>query len=105
MRVDGDEEFDDDKDAYDLRLGYSFNQYFALDGSYIDFGDYGNDILRAGTDGYTLGLQVTLPVHDSFDLYEHGGQLWYETESTVGNISSDYNDEGMYAGAGIRYKF
>lgn len=105
MRVDGDEEFDDDKDAYDLRLGYSFNQYFALDGSYIDFGDYGNDILRADTDGYTLGLQVTLPVHDSFDLYVRGGQLWYETESTVGNISSDYNDEGMYAGAGIRYKF
>lgn len=104
LRVDGDDEFDDDKDAYEFRAGYSFNQYFAIDGSYIDFGEYGSELANADTDGFTLGLQLTLPIHESFDIFLRGGQLWYETESRIGNFVSDYDDEGMYAGVGLGYE-
>tara|TARA_R110002051_G_scaffold53922_1_gene101189 strand:+ start:7302 stop:7442 length:141 start_codon:yes stop_codon:yes gene_type:complete len=39
LRVDGDEEFDNDKDAYQVFAGYGFNQYIAVEDGYIDFGN------------------------------------------------------------------
>lgn len=39
LRVDGDEECDDDKDAYQVFAGYGLNQYIAVEDGYIDFGN------------------------------------------------------------------
>ncbi|MBT0585133.1 porin family protein [Alteromonas oceanisediminis] len=103
LRVDGDDEFDDDKDAYQFNLGYSFNEYFAVEGSYVDFGDYGNDLANADTDGYTLGLKAGFAINDRFTVYAKGGQLWYETEYSVLGVNDDFDDEGMYAGLGLGY--
>ena len=104
LRVDGDDSFDDDKSVWDLRLGYSFNEYVSVDASYIDFGDYGDGFANAETDGYTLGLQLAYPFTDELIGYVRGGQLWYETTSNIGAFRSDFDDEGMYAGAGLGYK-
>lgn len=105
LRVEGEDDFDDDKDAYQFYAGYSFNQYFALEGSYVDFGDYGNDVANADTDGYTLGIKAGLPLSESFELYVKGGQLWYETEYSVLGVNDDYDDKGLFAGVGIGYHF
>lgn len=39
FRVDGDEEWDDDKDAYQAFADYGLNQYIAVEDGYIDFGN------------------------------------------------------------------
>ena len=104
LRVDGDDEFEDDKDAYQLYTGYSFNEHFAIEGSYLDFGDYGNDAISASTDGFTLGLRAGLPITESLNLYVKGGQLWYETDYRVTSFRSDYENEGLFAGLGLGYK-
>lgn len=103
LRVDGDDEFDDDKDAYQLYLGYSLNQYIAVEGSYLDFGDYGNSLASAETDGYTLGLKLSLPVTNSIDIYARGGQLWYETDYSALGVDGNENDTGLFAGIGASY--
>jgi opacity protein-like surface antigen len=104
LRVDGDDEFDDNKDAYQGTLGYGFNDYFALEASYIDFGDYGNDIANAATDGYTLGIRLGLPITNNFSIYARGGQLWYETDYDVLGVNDSTEDEGLYAGLGLGYQ-
>ncbi|RPA55662.1 porin family protein [Shewanella vesiculosa] len=104
LKVDGDDEFDDDNDVLQGLVGYRFNKYLALEGSYIDFGHYGNNLSRAETDGYTAGLKVTLPIADRVELYAKGGQLWYSTDYDVVGLSGNKDDEGVFAGAGVGFK-
>ena len=104
LKVDGDDEFDDDNDVLQGLVGYRFNKYLALEGSYIDFGHYGNNLSRAETDGYTAGLKVTLPITDRVELYAKGGQLWYSTDYDVVGLSGNEDDEGVFAGAGVGFK-
>tara|TARA_R110001583_G_scaffold63575_5_gene185989 strand:- start:353 stop:928 length:576 start_codon:yes stop_codon:yes gene_type:complete len=104
LKVDGDDEFDDDNDVLQGLVGYRFNKYLALEGSYIDFGHYGNNLSRAETDGYTAGLKVTLPIADRVELYAKGGQLWYSTDYDVVGLSGNKDDEGVFVGAGVGFK-
>lgn len=104
LKVDGDDEFDDDNDVLQGLVGYRFNKYLALEGSYIDFGHYGNNLSRAETDGYTAGLKVTLPITERVELYAKGGQLWYSTDYDVVGLSGNKDDEGVFAGAGVGFK-
>ena len=103
LRVDGDDEFDDDKDVWQGVAGYRFNEYFALEGSYIDFGDYGNDIANADTDGYTAAVKGSYPITERFSVFGKLGQLWSETEYTVGTVSRDSDDESVFVGGGVSY--
>src|SRR5690554_2057642 len=36
-------EFDDENDMLGAALGYQFNEFFALEAEYIDFGNFGDD--------------------------------------------------------------
>ena len=103
LRVEGEDDFDDDKDVWQGLLGYKFNEWVAVEGSFIDFGDYGNDIAGGDTDGYTAAIKGILPVTDRFSLYAKVGQLWSETEYNLSGISSDYDDESLFVGAGLSY--
>lgn len=104
LKVDGEDDFDDDNDVLQGIVGYRFNNYLALEGSYIDFGSYGNNLSRAETDGYTAGLKVILPIADRVELYAKGGQLWYSTDYNVVGFSGNKDDEGVFAGAGVAFK-
>ncbi|GAA0819326.1 porin family protein [Colwellia sp. D2M02] len=103
LRVDSDNGFDENKSAYQVFAGYGFNQYFAIESSFIDFGDYGNDFANADTDGYTLGLKAGVPVSDNISIYVRGGQLWYETDYSVLGVNNSADDEGLFAGVGASY--
>lgn len=104
LKVDGDDDFDDDSEAIQGLVGYRFNQYIALEGGYINFGDYGNSLGNAETDGYTAGLKVMFPIVDRVELYAKGGQLWYSTDYDVLGVSGNEDGEGVFAGAGVAFK-
>jgi OOP family OmpA-OmpF porin len=104
LKVDGADDFDDNNDVIQGLVGYRFNQYFALEGGYINFGEYGNKNSNAETDGYTAGLKVTFPIADRVELYAKGGQLWYSTDYKVFTFSGNQDDEGIFAGAGVAFK-
>lgn len=103
LRVEGEDDFDDDKDVWQGLLGYRFNEYFALEGSFIDFGDYGNDVAGASTDGYTAALKGSFPITERLSIYGKLGQLWSETEFNVGTFNNDYDDESLFVGGGLSY--
>ncbi|WP_375279160.1 porin family protein [Alteromonas australica] len=104
LKAEGEDDFDDDKDVRQGLLGYKFNEWVALEGSYIDFGDYGSDLAGAETDGYTAAVKGILPISDRFSLYAKVGQLWSETEYNFGTATGDYDDESLFVGAGISYE-
>lgn len=104
LKVDGDDNFDDDKDVFQGLIGYRLAPFFAVEGSFIDFGSYGNSFAKADTDGYTLGIKGILPITDAIELYAKLGQLWWETDYRVANVRGDTDDEGMYFGGGLAFK-
>ncbi|GMA83472.1 porin family protein [Shewanella glacialipiscicola] len=104
LKVDGDDDFDDNSDVMQGLVGYKFNKYLALEGSYINFGDYGNGLANAETDGYTAAIKVMLPIADRVELYAKGGQLWYSTDYDVVGFSGNDDGEGVFAGAGVAFK-
>ena len=104
LKVDGDDDFDDNSDVMQGLVGYKFNKYLALEGSYINFGDYGNGLANAETDGYTAAIKVMLPIADRVELYAKGGQLWYSTDYEVVGFSGNDDGEGVFAGAGVAFK-
>lgn len=104
LKVNGDDDFDDNNDVWQGLVGYRFNQFFALEGGYTDFGSYGDGVANAETDGYSAALKGTLPLTDSIEFFAKAGQLWYDTDYSVAGISGSSDDEALFAGAGLNFK-
>ncbi len=104
LKVDGDDDFDEDKDVVEGLAGYRFNKFFALEGSYVDFGDYGNSLANASTDGYTAAIKGSLPVTHSFSVFLKVGQLWSETDYRALEFSETVDDQSVFAGGGLAFK-
>ncbi|MEH6563450.1 MAG: outer membrane beta-barrel protein, partial [Marinobacter sp.] len=66
-------EFDDSNDLYGAGLGYQFNEFFALEANYVDFGNFGEDDTKAKLKGGALVAIGRLPVTDSFGVYAKAG--------------------------------
>lgn len=105
LKVDGQDDFDDDNDMWQGLVGYRFNRYIAVEGSIVDFGDYGSDISNADTDGYTAAVKGMLPISENFAVFVKGGQLWWESDYNVGGVAGSYDDESLFIGAGVNYAF
>lgn len=103
LRVEGEEDFDDDKDVWQGVVGYKFNTYVALEGSYIDFGDYGNSVAGASTEGYTAALKGIVPITGGLSAYAKLGQLWSETDYRLGSATMSEDDESVFVGAGLSF--
>lgn len=103
VKVDGADEFDDDSDALQGVIGYRFNPYFSVEGSVIDFGDFGGDVGDVSTDGYTFALKGGIPLTESFGLYAKLGQLWWETDYNVLGYSGSEDDEALFYGVGASF--
>ena len=107
LKVDGDgddNDFDDDNDVWQGLVGYRFNQFFAIEGGYTDFGSYGNSFANAETDGYSAAVKGILPLTDQIEFFAKAGQLWYETDYSVAGFKGDTDDEALFAGAGLNFK-
>ena len=72
---------DDNSTAYRVVGGWSFNDYFALEGGYHNFGDFEQVFDDLGTpvtvslsaDGFTLGAVGSVPLTDRFSLMGRAG--------------------------------
>ncbi|MGB2064063.1 outer membrane protein A [Marinomonas gallaica] len=104
LKVDGDDDFDDNNDVWQGLIGYRFNQYMALEGGYTDFGSYGSDIANAETDGYSAAVKGILPLTESIEFFAKAGQVWYDTDYSVAGFKGSSDDEALFAGAGFNFK-
>ena len=104
LKVESDDEFDDSNDVSQGILGYRLNSFLALEGSYINFGRYGNDLANAETTGYTAAVKGTIPLSQTLEVFAKAGQLWQETDYNVAGFSGNSDDTSLFAGAGVNFK-
>ncbi len=97
------EEFDDDNNAVQFILGGKFNKYLAVEGSMIDFGDYGGSGYKTSLDGYTLAVKGTIPVTEMVGLYAKGGMLFWETDYKVLGLSGSVDGTEPFVGVGASF--
>lgn len=97
------DDFDDDSDAISAVIGFKANPYLAVEGGYVDFGDYGGNLASASTDGMSLALKASLPFAERFAVYGKIGQLWWETDYDVLGIRGDTDGSELFYGIGASF--
>ncbi|WP_254275947.1 outer membrane beta-barrel protein [Halomonas sp. 3H] len=111
---------DDSDTGYKLFVGYQFNPNFAIEASYVDFGDFtasgagGGDSaeLKLGVDGFTAALVGKLPIQNGFSVFGKLGLIaWDGDLSLNANIDGEsYRESGgedgtdPYYGIGAEYE-
>ena len=109
-----DEEFDgfdvdDSSTAYRILAGFQFNEYFAAEAGYHNFGDF-EDFVQVGgetqqiklsADGFTIGIVGSLPLHERFALQGRTGVFYWDGDAEINNASSaSPEDTNPYFGVG-----
>lgn len=106
---------DDSDRSFELGVGYAFNPYLALQGSYQDFGEPTGfagcppEVLciqafspePVQIDGWSASLAATLPVGDAFGVYANLGFIAWDASAR----SPSLNDSGqdVIYGAGVNW--
>ncbi len=110
----------DDKDtAYKVFAGYQFNPNFAVEASYLDFGDYtasasdGADSanIKLGVDGFGFALVGKLPIDGGFSVFGKLGLIAWDASlsgsATIDGVTyrDTAGDSGTdpFYGAGVEY--
>jgi len=104
---------DDNSTAFRVVAGWRFNDYFALEGGYHDFGDFEQDFDNAGVpgtaklsaDGFTLGLQGSVPLGEKFALTGRAGMFFWNGTAEINDVSqASPEDTNLYLGAGVSFE-
>ena len=111
-------DFDDGDTGFKIFGGYTFNQNFAIEASYFDFGeasgsfnDFGDtvnfDVGVSGLGAFAVGV---LPLGDMFSLFGKLGYASYDIDAHVdivgvGSGSSSDSQSDMMYGAGAALSF
>ncbi len=100
VKAKGADEFDDDNDVGRIYIGGQFNQVVSIEGSYIDFGKYGDQVASADIEGYSLAVKAGLPLGEFVTLYALGGNLWWDADFKALGATSNTDGQELFYGAG-----
>jgi OOP family OmpA-OmpF porin len=99
-------EFDGNDVGYKFFGTYMFNNYFGLEGGYVDFGAPDTDIpgsnLSIEASGWNGYLVANLPLGNTFDLFAKAGAVKWDSDSFIDGItvgSDDGSDLALSGGA------
>lgn len=96
-------EFEDENDYFEGVIGVKVNGFFALEGSYTDFGNYGGDVASADVNGYGIAAIGSLPVSDTTALYAKAGKFYSTVELDVLGFEDDFDDDQIFYGVGVDF--
>lgn len=97
-------EFDDENDLFGVGLGYQFNEFFAVEAEYIDFGNFGDDDVDGKLKGTSLGLRGRLPLTDTFGVYAKAGAFASSFDVDAFDESETYDEVNPFVGAGVDFR-
>lgn len=97
-------EFEDENDFYGAGLGYQFNEFFALEAEYIDFGNFGQDEVEGKLKGASLGAVGRLPLTPSFGVYAKAGAFASAFDVEAFDDDETYDEVSPFVGAGVDFR-
>ena len=104
---------DTDTTAFRIVAGWRFNDYFALEGGYHDFGDFEQSVNILGNpatvslsaDGFMFGAVGSIPFSERFSLIGRAGMFFWNGNAEINAISqATPEDNNLYLGAGLRFQ-
>lgn len=97
--------------SFSLIGGYNFNQNWAVEAAYTNFGDVDVDIFDDGdiakfeADGIRLSVVGTLPVADKFNLFAKVGMMAWDLDVSYMGESGSTDGTDFTYGVGASYAF
>ena len=106
MTIDFDEtNFSDESDtAWKLLAGYNFNEYFALEAAYNDFGSYEQNGVKGDLTGYSVAALAAYPVANNIKVFAKGGYFEGKDKRTFNNTKERETQSGPLLGVGVMYQ-
>ena len=100
----------DNTTSWRIYGGYDFNDYFGLEGSYLDLGEISDNIqgipVRATGYGWTIAAVGKIPMGEKFAIQAKAGMFFSDGKSSVGGVvENDPGDQDPFVGLGLAYKF
>lgn len=107
--------FDDGDTAFRLFGGWQFNEYFALEGGYVDGGTASETFTIDGVDvdfdvevtGFDVLLKGILPLSESFHAFAEAGMIFWDADlsATSGGLTESESDSGEDLAYGAGFGF
>lgn len=97
-------QFDDENDLLGAAVGYQFNEFFALEAEYIDFGNFGDDDVEGKLKGVGLSAIGRLPLTQSFGIYAKAGAFASAFDVDAFDESETYDEVNPFIGAGVDFR-
>lgn len=95
--------FEDDNDFLEAYAGFRLNSFFGIEASYLNFGEYGNDLASAKLDGYAFSAVGNLPLSNTIDLYAKIGMFYSEVELELAGFETSTDDDQLFYGLGAAF--
>ncbi|MDT8385475.1 MAG: porin family protein [Gammaproteobacteria bacterium] len=98
-------DLDENDDVLKLVVGGQLNDWFGVEGSWVDFNRVigGND--RFESDGKGLAAVFSMPVGDRSSVFLKVGQFWWESDSSLGGTLGASSGNDPFWGAGFKFGF
>lgn len=109
FRIDGDDfiapgdKLHDNRIAYKGYGGWNYNSIFALEASYVDFGNSKDGNRHIDANGYTAALVVSIPMLKNFSPYAKVGDLIWDADTRSGGVHNSQDDDDLFYGVGVRF--
>jgi OOP family OmpA-OmpF porin len=108
---DGISNCDDTDIAWKLFGGYRFTQNIAIEGGYVDFGEYTGKVntiigtvkAKAEVSGFTAHMVGTLPLHERFSLIARLGTIYADVDvkGSAGGFNGHADDQSFAFAGGV----
>lgn len=96
---------DDDTTGGKIYGGYRFNEYFAVEASYFDFGELENRVSSLEIDGFGISAVGSYPVTSKLEIFGKLGVQYWDADARgpiVQGLNDDSDTDAFY-GIGVRY--
>ena len=94
---------DDNDDLLKAFAGFSVNEWFGIEGSWLDFNTINSSTSNFAADGVGLAAVFMLPLSDATSFYAKAGQFWWESDSTLGGVVGNNDGNDTFFGAGFKF--
>jgi opacity protein-like surface antigen len=98
-------ELDDNDDVLKAVIGGQFNDWFGVEGSWVDFKRVIGGGDRFESDGKGLAAVFSMPVGATSSAFLKAGQFWWESDSSLGGALGASKGNDPFWGGGLKFGF
>lgn len=98
-------ELDDNDDMLKAVIGGNINEWFGVEGSWVDFKRIIGANDRFESDGKGLAAVFSMPVGNNSSAFVKVGQFWWDSESSLGGVLGASSGNDPFWGGGLKFGF